>query len=268
MMIPLIIILYAAAALTSIACAVSRSRKLEITAKVFITVSIVLQTIVMFQFYRHYGVFPIFSLKYALFMFAWALGIGTILVSVIFSGTASIIGFSAPIIAVLVAVSMMLKEHIKELNPIFNTDIFPVHVLLSVTAYGLFALSFVSSLMYLFQETWLKHKRIIWLTRWLPSLFILDNLGYKTLTLGMPFFTLGIITGSLWADRAFGSYWNWDPKETWSLIIWLAYIFILHARISLGWRGKKFAWGTIVCFMIIIFAFIGVNFLFKGYHNF
>ncbi len=264
----LTLIFYILAAAMSIGYAFYRDKKLEIAALVGIILGVILQTGILLLFYKSSGIFPIFSLKYAIFMFAWALAVGAILVSVIFRGTTSIIGFSTPFVIILIIVFMLLKGSTKELSPIFNTDIFPIHVLLSITSYGLFALSFISSIMYILQETWLKHKRIIWITKWLPSLFILDDLAYKTLTIGFPFLTLGIITGALWADRIYGSYWNWDPKETWSLIIWFAYIFILHGRISLGWRGKKFAWVSIFCFLLVLFSFIGVNFIFKGYHNF
>ena len=262
------ILLYIIAGAMSIGYAFYRNKKLEIASLVSMILAVIIQTGILFLFYRQSDVFPVFSLKYALLMFAWALAFGAILVSVIFRGTTSIIGFSTPFIIILIIVFIVLKGSTKELSPIFNTDIFPIHVMLSITSYGLFALSFVASIMYILQETWLKHKRIIWTTKWLPSLFILDDLAYKTLTIGLPFLTLGIITGALWADRIYGSYWNWDPKETWSLIIWFAYIFILHGRISLGWRGKKFAWVSIVCFLLVVFGFIGVNFIFKGYHNF
>ena len=252
----------------SIGYAFYRNKKLEFAALISMILAVILQTGILLLLYRRSDVFPVFSLKYALFMFAWALAFGAILVSVIFRGTTSIIGFSTPLIIILIIAFIVLKGSTKELSPIFNTDIFPIHVMLSITAYGLFALSFIASIMYSMQETWLKQKRIIWTTKWLPSLFILDDLAYKTLTIGLPFLTLGIITGALWADRIYGSYWNWDPKETWSLIIWFAYIFILHGRISLGWRGKKFAWVSIACFLLVVFGFIGVNFIFKGYHNF
>ncbi len=267
-MILLTIFLYILAMGMSIGYAFYRDQRLEIAARISMILAVLLQTGILLLFYRKTEMFPVFSVKYAIFMFAWALAVGAVLVSILFRGTSPIIGFSTPLILVLILVFMVVKGGSRELSPVFNTDIFPFHVVFSITSYGLFALSFISSIMYICQETWLKHKRIIWITKWLPSLFILDDLAYKTLTLGLPFLTLGIITGALWADSIYGTYWNWDPKETWSLIIWFAYVFILHGRISLGWRGKKFAWVSAACFLLILFGFIGVNFLFKGYHNF
>ncbi len=267
-MLTLTVLLYIGAMGTSIGYAFYRDRKLEAASHITLIAAGILHTGLLLMLYRRTDLFPVFSMKEAAFMFAWAIAIGAILVSSIFKGTTPIIGFATPLVLLLIAASLLLRGSAPEISPLFNTDIFPVHVVLSLTSYGLFALSFVSSVMYVFQETSLKHRRVERITQWLPSLFILDDLGYKTLTIGLPLLTLGIITGALWADREFGSYWNWDPKETWSLIIWLAYVFILHGRISLGWRGKKFAWGSIFCFVLVVFAFIGVNFLFKGYHNF
>jgi cytochrome c-type biogenesis protein CcsB len=264
----LAVIFYILAMLMSVWYAFYKDTRLKIASLISIFVAVIFQTITIFMLYEELAIFPIFSLKYAVFMFAWAIAVGSILVSILFRETISVIGFSSPLIIVLLVVSFFLKGSTKELSPIFNTDIFPIHVLFSIISYGLFALSFVSSIMYISQETWLKRKRIMWVTRWLPSLFILDDLAYKTLTIGLPLLTLGIITGALWANRVYGSYWNWDPKETWSLIVWFSYIFILHGRISLGWKGKKFAFASICCFLLVVFSFIGVNFIFKGYHSF
>lgn len=262
------VLFYSLAMIASICYAFYKKKKCRITSIINIILAVILHSFMIFLLYKELNVFPVFSVKYAIFMFAWSLGIGAILVSIFFRGTWSIIGFSTPLILLLIGISLLLKGTTKELSPVFNTDIFPIHVLLSIASYGLFALSFVSSVMYIFQESWLKQKRIMWLTKWLPSLFILDDLAYKTLTIGLPLLTLGIVTGALWANMVYGSYWNWDPKETWSLIIWFAYIFIIHARISLGWRGKKFAWASVICFLLVMFSFIGVNYIFKGYHNF
>jgi cytochrome c-type biogenesis protein CcsB len=80
--------------------------------------------------------------------------------------------------------------------------------------------------------------------------------------------TLAIITGALWAESAWGSYWRWDPKEVWSLITWFIYALVLHARLTAGWRGRKAAMLSIVGFISVIFTFFGVNLLLKGLHAF
>ena len=102
----------------------------------------------------------------------------------------------------------------------------------------------------------------------LPSLQTLDDLNYLCLSLGFPFLTLGIITGSIWAEYAWGSYWNWDPKETWSLVTWLIYAALLHGRLTIGWRGRRAAYFSIIGFAVVLFTFLGVNLLLPGLHSY
>jgi cytochrome c-type biogenesis protein CcsB len=84
----------------------------------------------------------------------------------------------------------------------------------------------------------------------------------------MPFLTLCIVTGAFWAENAWGTYWSWDPKETWSLITWLIYTSYLHARLMANWRGKKAACLSVAGFLAVIFTFFGVNLLLPGLHSY
>ncbi len=86
--------------------------------------------------------------------------------------------------------------------------------------------------------------------------------------IGFPLLTLGIITGSIWAEYAWGSYWSWDPKEVWSLVTWLLYAALLHGRMTVGWRGRKAAILAIVGFCAVLFTFLGVNLLLPGLHSY
>ncbi len=96
---------------------------------------------------------------------------------------------------------------------------------------------------------------------------ILDEITYKSITIGFPIFTLGgLIFGAIWADQAWGVYWSWDPKETWSLITWFCYAFFLHARLLKGWRGRNISVTAVVSFFVVIFTFLGVNLLLSGLH--
>ncbi len=98
---------------------------------------------------------------------------------------------------------------------------------------------------------------------------ILDELTYKIIAIGFPIFTLGgLIFGAIWADQAWGVYWSWDPKETWSLITWFVYAFYLHARLMRGWRGKKVAVVAVVGFVTVVFTYLGVNLLLSGLHSY
>nr|YP_874484.1 cytochrome c biogenesis protein [Phaeodactylum tricornutum]ABK20707.1 cytochrome c biogenesis protein [Phaeodactylum tricornutum]QHR85661.1 cytochrome c biogenesis protein [Phaeodactylum tricornutum] len=96
----------------------------------------------------------------------------------------------------------------------------------------------------------------------------LDNWSYRIIGLGFPFLTIGIISGGVWANEAWGSYWSWDPKETWALITWLVFATYLHARITKGWEGKKTALLGSLGFFVIWVCYLGVNFLGKGLHSY
>ncbi|MCL5808118.1 MAG: c-type cytochrome biogenesis protein CcsB, partial [Deltaproteobacteria bacterium] len=102
----------------------------------------------------------------------------------------------------------------------------------------------------------------------LPASSVLDEIGYKTIAIGFPLLTIGIVTGAFWANVAWGTYWSWDPKETWSLIVWLIYAAYLHARITRGWRGRKAAILSIVGFAATVFCYLGVNLILSGLHSY
>ena len=96
---------------------------------------------------------------------------------------------------------------------------------------------------------------------------MLDEITYKSIAIGFPIFTLGgLVFGAIWADQAWGVYWSWDPKETWSLITWFIYAFYLHGRMIRGWRGKKVAIVAVIGFTAVIFTYLGVNLLLSGLH--
>ena len=96
----------------------------------------------------------------------------------------------------------------------------------------------------------------------------IDNLSYRTISFGFPLLTIGIIAGAVWANEAWGSYWSWDPKETWALVTWIVFATYLHSRITKGWEGKKTAILGGLGFFIIWICYLGVNFLGKGLHSY
>jgi cytochrome c-type biogenesis protein CcsB len=136
-------------------------------------------------------------------------------------------------------------------------------------SYASFALSCAISIIYLMklrkEEKGQKETR---LTALFPSLDALDGLVYKTIVVGFPLLTLGIVTGAAWANYAWGSYWSWDPKETWSLITWFVYALFLHARFTREWRGKRTALLSIIGFAAVIFTYFGVNYVLSGLHSY
>jgi cytochrome c-type biogenesis protein CcsB len=96
----------------------------------------------------------------------------------------------------------------------------------------------------------------------------LDNLSYRTISFGFPLLTIGIIAGAVWANEAWGTYWSWDPKETWALITWLVFASYLHARITRSWQGRKPAIIAALGFIVVWICYLGVNFLGKGLHTY
>ncbi len=96
----------------------------------------------------------------------------------------------------------------------------------------------------------------------------LDNISYRVIGLGFPLLTIGIIAGGVWANEAWGSYWSWDPKETWALITWLVFAAYLHSRITKGWQGRRPALLAAVGFVVVWICYLGVNLLGKGLHSY
>ena len=166
--------------------------------------------------------------------------------------------FVSPVaFAVIVVASLFPKEMERQLVPALQSYWLQIHVTLAVVGEGAFAVAFGSSVMYL-----LKMRG----TKWLPSLEVLDDLTYKAVVIGYPLFTLGaLFAGAIWAWKAWGSPWGWDPKEVGSLVVWLFYSAFLHARITAGWRGKRTAILSILGFAAAIFTFLS-NLFIGGMH--
>ena len=102
-----------------------------------------------------------------------------------------------------------------------------------------------------------------------PNLLILfDNLSYRIIGIGFCFFNFGILSGAVWANEAWGSYWSWDPKETWAFITWLVFAAYLHTRLIYGWQGRKPAIIACVGFLLVWICYLGVNLLGKGLHSY
>ena len=176
--------------------------------------------------------------------------------------------FVMPIITILMLVASLSSQTINDLVPALQSAWLPIHASIAIMANGFLALAFCGGIMYLLQEREIKKKRFGLFYSRLPSLEALDNLNRHSLTVGFPLMTLGIITGSVWAKQAWGAYWQWDPKETWSLITWFIYAAILHLRFVAGWRRRRAAIMAIVGFAAALFTLWGVNFLLSGVHSY
>ncbi|MCX5873958.1 MAG: c-type cytochrome biogenesis protein CcsB [Deltaproteobacteria bacterium] len=214
------------------------------------------------------GFLPMATAFDALSLFAWlVVAIFTVLQ---FRDPNPVLGaMAAPIAAVLMLTASTFSYQITQpIVPVLRSWWLPIHVSFALAGNAVFTIMAMAGAMYIFQERLIKRKKIGRFHRILPSLETLDTLNRRALPIGFFFLTLGIISGALWASSAWGSYWNWDPKETWSLITWFAYAAMVHQRLALGWRGKKAAMLALVGFVLVMFTFVGVSLLFSGHHSF
>jgi cytochrome c-type biogenesis protein CcsB len=143
-----------------------------------------------------------------------------------------------------------------------------IHVSALVIASGVFLVSGTCAILYLFAERDERRDSESWISRYLPSAATLDKVTYRGIAFGFPVWTFGVIAGSLWADDAWGKYWQWDPKETWSFIVWVIFAGYLHARATVGWRGRRAAILALVGLGALLFNFFGVNMLLSGMHSY
>jgi cytochrome c-type biogenesis protein CcsB len=173
-----------------------------------------------------------------------------------------------PVVSIVLISSFTVPTAIKPLPPMLKSFWLPVHTSFALVGNAVFFAGFLISIVYLVIERRIKKKRARGVPVRFPSLETLDRINYKCMSYGFPLLTLGIITGSLWADLAWGSYWNWDPKETWSLITWLVYAILIHNRLTIGWRGRKTAYMMIAGFLSVLVTFIGVNLFLGGLHSY
>jgi cytochrome c-type biogenesis protein CcsB len=149
-----------------------------------------------------------------------------------------------------------------------------IHVTAMIVTIGLFIFGAVVTTLYLVADR--SERRIAagrpsavaGILRHVPGPAILDRLSYRSVLFGFPVWTFGVMAGAIWADHAWGRYWGWDPKETWSFITWVVYAMFLHARATAGWRGRRAAWIHLAGFACLMFNVIGVNLFITGLHSY
>jgi ABC-type transport system involved in cytochrome c biogenesis permease subunit len=157
---------------------------------------------------------------------------------------------------VALASSPLMPKQAAPLVPALQSYWLWLHVSVTLLGEAFFAVAFVASLLFLAADNEDKRAR-------------LDALAYRAVAVGFPLFTLGgLVFGMVWAYRAWGRYWAWDPKEVWSLITWFVFALYLHTRIVMGWKGKRSAWIAVAGFLAALFTYFGVNYLLAGLHSY
>ena len=163
------------------------------------------------------------------------------------------------------SLSPNISDRIQPLIPALKSNWLIAHVIACFIGYGAFAVACGVSFMYLVKHKSSDNKSSM--LNLLPDVDLLDDLNHRLVMFGFLFLSAGIITGAVWAYSAWGRYWGWDPKETWSLITWFVYATLLHARMMRGWRGKRTAFLSIGGFAAVLFTYFGVNLL-PGLHSY
>ncbi len=215
------------------------------------------------------GYAPLSNMYESLVFFAWAIAI--FYLGLEWKHKNRVLGaFSMPFAFLSMAYasfSPKFGKEIKPLIPALQSNWLIAHVITCFVGYAAFAVACGMGIMYLIKDRKTNAAPESLLAS-LPELKVIDDIIHKTLVFGFLWLSAGIITGAVWANSAWGTYWSWDPKETWSLITWFVYAATLHARFTRGWGGRRIAWLAVLGFISVIFTYYGVNFLLSGLHSY
>ena len=173
--------------------------------------------------------------------------------------------FAFPLIFIMTFVANMFYDPSSSIPPALSSNWLYIHTPLIFLGYAALFIAFAAAIMYLIQEHALKSKHPVRFYNWLPSLDICDDLAYRSLAIGFPLMTLGIITGALWAQSAPGRFWATDATVLFSFLTWLVYLLLIFYRLT-GWRGRKAAYLSIVGFIGVLVTVLGINY-FGGLHT-
>lgn len=195
---------------------------------------------------------PFSNMFESLVTFSWAIAAVSIFIDLKYK-TKSIAALAALMSLLALGYASLLDKEITPLLPALKSNWLTIHVLTCFIGYAALTVAFISSLILLFKKQEDKN---------------LDTISYKMIAFGFLFLALGIISGAVWANSAWGTYWSWDPKETWSLITWFIYAIYLHVRLRKGWKGRKAAWLSVIGFLAVLFTYFGVNYLLSGLHSY
>lgn len=210
---------------------------------------------------------PLSNLYESLVFFSWTIVVIYLVVEYRY-GNRIIGAFATPIAFLVMAYASLnpnISDRIQPLLPALKSNWLIAHVFTVFIGYASLAIAFAISIMYLIKQSDSSGK--IGLLEHFPDLKILDELTHQMVMFGFLFLSIGIITGAVWANSAWGRYWGWDPKETWSLITWLIYVTLLHLRMMWGWQGRRIAYFSILGFLAVLITYFGVNYL-PGLHSY
>jgi cytochrome c-type biogenesis protein CcsB len=266
--------IYLAAAVLYLTTWVFRARRLGIVATAVTITGLLIQTVGIVlrwteSYQLGYGHAPLSNLYESLVFFSWV----TIVVYLVIEWRVRnrVIGaFSTPFATFAMAYASFnpdVHDEIQPLIPALQSNWLIAHVITCFLGYASFAVACGLGIMYLIKDK-AAEEDSCGMMGVLPSKKVMDSLMHQTIVFGFLWLSIGIITGAIWANEAWGTYWSWDPKETWSLITWFVYAIALHARFIKGWTGRKIAILSIIGFISVVFTYFGVNFLLSGLHSY
>jgi cytochrome c-type biogenesis protein CcsB len=185
-------------------------------------------------------------------LFAWVMA-AAYLVLQLKTKTRVLGAFVSPVVGLLMVAASVGLAGAVEAPATLSGTLVTVHVLLSVAGEALFAVAASAGLAYLIQDGMLRRKKAGGgMSRLLPPLEDLDRINHHCLLIGVVLLTLGVLAGSLWARIVWGSHWQWDPKQVWTLLVWGSYAFLLHQRLAIGWRGRTAARWSLALFVVLL----------------
>jgi cytochrome c-type biogenesis protein CcsB len=177
----------------------------------------------------------------------------------------------APVVLGMVGIGLFLYVEGGPLVAALRSSWLAIHVTAAIVGFGIFMVSGIASVLYLVRtkdEAKPAEERGTGFVSRLPESSVLDRLAHRTAIFGFPIWTFAVIAGAIWAESAWGRFWGWDPKETWSFIAWVVYAAYLHARTTAGWRGRPAAWVNVVGLIIMVFNLTFVNLVSSGLHSY
>ena len=265
---------YLLSAILYIAIFVFRAKKLGLFATLITACAFLINTIgIGLRWHESYqmgiGYAPLSNMYESLVFFAWAITLFYLVLELRYKNR--VLGaFSMPFAFLSMAYASFSPEFGKEIKPLIpalQSNWLIAHVITCFVGYAAFAVASGMGVMYLLKDRKTNGAPGTLLAS-LPELKVIDDIIHKTLVFGFLWLSAGIITGAVWANAAWGTYWSWDPKETWALIVWLNYAAWLHMRLMKGLRGQVAAWWALTGLLVTTFAFLGVNMFLSGLHSY
>jgi ABC-type transport system involved in cytochrome c biogenesis permease subunit len=253
------IVCYLAACVLYLICAVFRRSFAGRIASATLTLGLISNGTAVILRWHNAGHPPLSNMHESLIFIAFCIAATALIVELRY-GLKIIAAFAALMSLLALGYASLLDATIAPLMPALKSNWLIIHVMTYFIAYGAATIAAIAAVAYLIMK-WMHSPNEEIAGR-------LDSISYRLILFAFPFLTVGLTTGAVWANIAWGRYWGWDPKETWSLVTWFVYALYLHARTMRGWKGGCTAIIAVAGFVFIVFTFLGVNFLMSGLHSY